>query len=109
MKTNDELNILVTGGIPLGLLNKNIGELTEDEEKQIRINVMNANEKLRSVNNEVMRDFARYLKSQGRDIEIYCGLFGVISKVRDTRTSEIWLRSSVIEKYGKLKEAKNEN
>ena len=49
MKTNDELNILVTGGIPLGLLNKNVGELTEDEEKQIRINVMTANEKLRLV------------------------------------------------------------
>lgn len=109
MKTNDKLNILVTGGIPGGMIKGNIGELTEDEEKQIRINVMTANEKLKSVNNEVMRDFARYLKSQGRDIELYCGLFGVISKVRDTETSEIWLRSSVIEKYGKLKGAKNEN
>lgn len=49
MKTNEELNILVTGGIPGGMIKGNIGELTEYEEKQIRINVMTANEKLKLV------------------------------------------------------------
>lgn len=44
----DAKNILVTGGIPQGTYNTNFGELTDDEETTIRINVMEANEKLRA-------------------------------------------------------------
>lgn len=46
---DNENNILTTGGIPTGTLKGNVGELTEDEEKAIRINVMMANELLRGI------------------------------------------------------------
>lgn len=39
---------MVTGGLPKGTLKGNVGELTEDEETTIRINVMTANETLRA-------------------------------------------------------------
>jgi len=42
----DDKNIMVTGGLPEGTFKGNVGEPTEEEEKTIRIAVMNANELL---------------------------------------------------------------
>jgi len=53
MKNRDDLNILVTGGLPTGTIQGNVGELTENEEKIIIINIMTANEKLRAAAIEV--------------------------------------------------------
>jgi hypothetical protein len=58
------------------------------------------------VENEILRNFARYMTSEGRSIDLYYGLFGVISKLTDTNTKEEWSRERVLKAYMHLKEHK---
>jgi len=58
------------------------------------------------VENEILRNFARYMTNEGRPIDLYYGLFGVISKLTDTNTKEEWSRERLLKAYMKLKEHK---